>query len=396
MYGSFEPVGAIERSEFQDEKWHAATVPIFDGDPVNLERNSSLAVFLRPLFRINERIESQLRAWRWGRPVQTFSLFGFLIAQAVLANVSVATEQVVRFDVPAFAEAVAVTEANAFNGELMEIKLLIPVTTEIGAADRNHVNEFRYDIRWQHANYPVVDYGPRTRTTSVVDGTIQVKKQGSRNVKVGLALNGIDPPGFAGTANAEAGTSKSESNQYQEIPRHDVLVASGTVDRGTGTFFRFHRSRSETLEGSRDLFVSFRVPQDWQAGLLQVKCHARGERKVASLWSEPIENVKSFTLPVYLGSSSLARDRAVEYVRAERGLRQSVATRQAAEQASKPSGLESVFRGLVGLTDNETKVNNGTHGEPQSRVVRYRVPMSEPDVSGRYRNAREELLQLSR
>jgi len=210
----------------------------------------------------------------------------------------------------------------------------------------------------------------------------------------GLALTGGDLGVAGGSAKAEARKTDEKKLRYDEIPQHDVLVASGTVDRGTGAFFRFHRSRRETLEGSRELSVSFRVPSDWQAGLLQVKCHARGERKVASLWPEPIESVKSFTLPIYLASSSEARDRAVEYVRAERGLQQLMAKRRSIEQATKPTGLESAFRGLFGLPEN--KANNRAQIEPQSRVVRYRVPLSAPDPTGRYRDAREELLRLSR
>ena len=436
MYG---PFGAIERAGCLDGECLRDSVQIvelnsinsicgnFSGCPDNepypnakqwrpnfvrseasgVRKTKFLATLLRPLVWINDRAESQLRAWRWGRPVQTFSLFSILIAHAVLASAATAADPVVRFDVPSLVEASVATDTHASGGDLKEIQVLIPVTTEIRTADRDHVNEFRYDISWQHADYPIVDFGPRTRTTSKIDGTIGVETRKDHNATLDLGLNGGELGVVGGSAKAEVGKHDEKKIHYNEIPQHDVLVASGTVERGTGAFFRFHRSRRETLEGSRELSVSFRVPSDWQAGLLRVKCHARGERKVASFWSEPIENIRSFTLPVYLASSSEARDRAVEYVRAERGVQQLVARRQSVEQAAKPTGVESVFRGLLGLSNNKmpnnkttpsntTRTDNGTRREPQSRVVRYRVPMSTPDVSGRYKHARDQLLQLSR
>ena len=406
MYGPFGPFGAIERAGFQDEHIRVDSLPVTEVNSVSWSSGSFLAAILRPLIWINERLEAQLRAWRWGRPVQTFSLIVFLFSHASSASsVAADADAAVRFDVPALSEAVLVSDSQFQDDELMAIRLSVPVTSEIASADRGHISEFRYDIQWEQARYPLIEFGPRTRTTSIVEGTIQVKKQAERKLKLGLALNGIDPPGLAGTANVEAGVSNSESNQYQEIPQQDILVASGTTDRGTGVFFRFHRSRQETLEGSRTLNVSFRVPREWKAGLLQVKCRASGERKIAGIWKEPIEIVRSFTLPVYLADRAEARARAVEYVRAETGFRQLVDAQQAFKQEDEPSGLESAFRNLLGLADNKTKTDEGTyragnrreiHREPQSRVVRYRVPMSATDVSGRYRNAREQLLQLSR
>ena len=354
-----------------------------------------VAALFRALAWLNQQVEAQLRAWRWGRPVQTFSLLVFSVAQAFFTAGALASESLVRFDVPSLTEAV-VNEVGPSDDGLMVIELTIPVSSEINGTHRNDVTEFRYDVRWQHARYPVIDYGPRTKTTSKIDGTIGIETENRRNATFGLALNSGDNLTFAGSAKAEAARKDAEKRHYQEIPQHDVLVASGTLDRGTGAFFRFHHSRRETLEGSRDLSIAFRVPVDWQAGLLRVKCRASGEQKVAGLWTDPIEIVQSFTLPVYLGSSLEARDRAVEYVRAERGFQQLVARRQSIEQAAKPSGVESMFRGLLGLKDNKTQPDNRTRREPQSRVVRYRVPTSASDVSGRYRNAREELLRLSR
>ena len=337
---------------------------------------------------MNDRVEAQLRAWRWGCQIHTFGLLAVSLAAAFSPCEAFADQPSVRFDVPALAEAAATANAVSYDrDQLMTIEVSLPVTSEIAAAERNHINEFRYDIQWQQARYPVLDYGPRTQTTSIVDGTIGVETQKDRNATFGIAINGGDADLLGGSAKAEAAKRDVEKFRYQEIPQHDVLVASGSTNRGTGVFFRFHRSRRETLEGSRDLSVTFRVPSNWQAGLLQVKCRASGERKVAGLWNEPIEIVRSFTLPVYLASSSAAHDRAIEYVRAENSLQMiSLAVEKKASEAKSSSSFERALRGILGATVSE----------PQSRVVRYRVPYSASEATGRYRNAREQLLQLSR
>lgn len=401
MYG---PFGAVERAEvfacgFQNHNQYSNRSDSllhheFANSPTSSEVSlaSPVTALMGALAWVNDLVEAQLRSWRWGRPVRSFSLLAFVVIQSFLPSDAFAEESSVRFDVPALVEATVAADTVSRNQDgLMTIEVAVPVTSEIAAADRDHIDEFRYDIQWQQARYPVIDYGPRTQTTSHIEGTIGFETQKDRNATFGLALNGGELHVLGGSAKAEAAMRDAEKIRYQEIPQHDVLVASGSIDRGTGVFFRFHRSRRETLEGSRELSIAFRVPQDWQAGLLKVKCRASGERKVAGLWSEPIEIVRSFSLPVYLTSSSTARDRAVEYVRAENGLQEvsMAATKPEANSAKPPSSFEQTLRGIFGAPIVKTQ------SEPQSRVVRYRVPYSASEATGRYRNAREELLQLS-
>ncbi len=401
MYG---PFGAVERAEVFGGEFQA-NIQLsnskdsliqheFANRPNSPEASlaSRIRLLMAALSWVNDLVEAQLRSWRWGRPVRTFTLLAFVVVQSLLTGDAFAGEPPVRFDVPALVEAGVATDKDSQNPvELITIQISVPVTSEITAADRDHITEFRYDVRWQQARYPVIDYEPRTQTTSHIEGTIGFEAQQDRTATFGLAINGGEPRVLGGSGKAEAAKRDAEKIHYQEIPQHDVLVASGSIDRGTGVFFRFHRSRRETLEGSRDLTLAFRVPHDWQAGLLKVKCRASGERKVAGLWSEPIEIVRSFTLPVYLTGSSTARDRAVEYVRAENRLQEvSHLTQEKASDGAKPSTIQQALQGIFG-----TPVRSRPQSEPQSRVVRYRVPNSS-DATGRYRNARDELLQLSR
>ena len=105
---------------------------------------------------------------------------------------------------------------------------------------------------------------------------------------------------MTGSAKADLSQRTGSKLRYQEVPQHEVLVASGTVQRGTGAFFRFHPSKRETLEGGRDLMVAYRVPVNWRGGLLKIECRANGSRKVIGAWRDPIEESRSFIVPLSL------------------------------------------------------------------------------------------------
>ena len=51
-------------------------------------------------------------------------------------------------------------------------------------------------------------------------------------------------------ASAKTGTQKSITERYQRIPDQQLLLASGTIDRGTGVYYKFRQSNQTTLEGS--------------------------------------------------------------------------------------------------------------------------------------------------
>lgn len=156
---------------------------------------------------------------------------------------------------------------------------------------------------------------------SGIEGLKSVEQNGSRNAKLNFNLGA--QPFELGSANiaSDIGASNSKRETWQEIPQQEVLVASGTIDRGTGAFFRFHQSRTNTLEGSRDLVLAYRVPADWKNGILKVECRALGNRRIAGFWDEPFEIGRSFIVPVYIEENSSAQKLAIDFAKAEQELR---------------------------------------------------------------------------
>lgn len=232
--------------------------------------------------------------------------------------VTIAQEKSIEFDVPALVGVREVLPSPTTTTKTIEF--LLPISTVIDSNFRNDVEEFRFDVSWNRGVYPLLDYGPKTQTVSDVEGLFQVEKNDSRNAKLNANINATPLDAIVGTLSSDIGSNSSLRKSFQEIPQHEVLVASGTIDRGTGAFFRFHGSKRDTLEGGRDLVLAYRVPQSWRNGVLKVECRASGKRRVG-LWNEPFEIGRSFVVPLYLEHDQPSQQLAVEFVRAEQGLR---------------------------------------------------------------------------
>ncbi|MEM7453071.1 MAG: hypothetical protein AAF456_01835 [Planctomycetota bacterium] len=245
----------------------------------------------------------------------------------------------VYFDAPALAIAREVIPATPILSDEKMIEVVLPVSTQIQFANRNDIDEFRFDVRWNRMVYPLVEYGPRTQTVTSIEGTIAVERHDSLNSDFGVNVS-VNPSGVAtGSLKTLIDSRRGSSQRYNEIPQHEVLVASGTIQRGTGAFFRFHPSTTTTLEGGRDLVVAYRVPRTWQGGLLTVECRAHGQKEILGAWTEPVETARSFVVAVYLDGNDQARLAATEFVRRELSLQQRW-------EMDRESPSSAVFSGL--------------------------------------------------
>ncbi len=255
--------------------------------------------------------------------------FVFLTLSWLMAgSPCLADQPIVSFDVPALLEAKPI-EPDSFRPGISStsqkvVEVVIPVSTVINRlTDRNHISEFRFDVGWNQAVYPLIDYGPRTQTTAGIEGTIGVQKTDEASGKIELGISGQAPPLSSLNLKSDVGTKSSSQRSFQEIPQHQLLVASGTIDRGTGAFFRFHRSKTAALEGGKEIVLAFRVPNRWRNGLLKVRCLATGSRRVANLWKEPVMATQSFVIPIYSEGDIQSQDLAIDFVKAEQELRRS-------------------------------------------------------------------------
>jgi len=269
----------------------------------------------------------------------TLTLFHclFLLSSASAGNPPV------EFDVPAMLSAREIVAPNtAPVSPYKTIEIVVPVTSEIRSADRKHIDEFRFDISWNRKIFPLVDYGPKSKTTSHIDGLIAVEQSRDSGGGISLGANSDKLEVLTLNGKVDFSNKKNQRKSFKEIPEHQTLVASGTIMRGTGAFFRFHPSRTETLEGGRNVVIAYRVARDWQGGVLRVECRASGERKVFGALSEPIDIAEAFIVPLYLDGDQQALAAATEFVRAEINLKQSWRSSQAVARPTKKP--HSAFR----------------------------------------------------
>ena len=313
---------------------------------------------------------------------------------------SFADEPAVQFDAPAL---VAVHELEIAKGHQSStqkiIEIAIPVSSEISTHNRNNIDEFRFDVYWNRNVYPLVDYAPKTQTVSDIEGLISVEKNTDRNSGLGINLNSSYLDAVSGSVKLDLSKKTGTRLKYQEIPLHEVLVASGTIQRGTGAFFRFHPSKRNTLEGGRDLIVAFRVPHVWRAGVIKVECRASGHRKIVGSWREPLEENQAFVIPVYLKGDDQARQAAEDFVRSEQGLRQNWQRHQG--RSAKKSGG---FLSLVSPTSSGSKqlpahwvhhlIQSG--GDEYLKRYRSRLTAELADAADKFVLARRDLFEFSR
>ena len=144
-----------------------------------------------------------------------------------------AEEPAVQFDVPALVgvHEVAFADGHELSSAQKIIDIVIPVTSEIQSSDRENIDEFRFDIYWNRNVYPLSDYAPKTQTVSEIEGLIAVEKSTDKNAGIGINLSSSYQDFVSGTAKADLSQRTGTKLRYQEVPQHEVLVASGTTKR---------------------------------------------------------------------------------------------------------------------------------------------------------------------
>jgi len=328
-----------------------------------------------------------------------FSTFVLFLA----TESSLASEPAIGFDVPAMLPVHELIPAGippVTQSKIIEV--VIPVTAEIRPSDRDHIAEFRFDVSWIGQPFPVADYGPKSQTVSHIEGTIKVDQ--SDDSKIGLGIDGQSEKLEVVTVTGNLDLSKGSTARktYQEIPQHYPVIASGTINRGTGAFFRFHRSRTETLEGGREVVVAFRVGRDWQGGILKVDCRALGQRKIFGAIPDDIDVGKAFVVPVYIEGDVEANGLAQDFIAAEQSLRRHWHHRRKARSMSSGEALLAGFNPFVQSFSKQHAIpDQWVHrliqsGEDQVfENVKHQLPQSTSMLAERFVSARKRLTEAS-
>lgn len=321
----------------------------------------------------------------------TYCISVFVKIQIVLVVVGQMFAQSVSFDCP------AVTGADLT--QLSSSSKLVEVTLPISVSNHDAkwaLQDLRVDVHWNRNAYPVVDYAPRTQMRSDFDGPIEVENRTETRVAVGAKTSSSYFEFVSPTLNADVGRNRSESRRYNQIPEQSLFIASGTAKRGTGVFFNFKPSPVDSMEGDRQLKMTFDVPVTWRGGILQVTIRALGRRKKLAAFYDDFDQARVFMVGVYEKGDEQARRFAGQFARLEQQLRYDW-ERYTDRQQSTTQQFE---RFLAGQTNEVSPL--WVHQLIQSdsdrvvRLVEKRIPKSIAQTASEFVDARRNLVALGR
>ena len=320
------------------------------------------------------------------------SIAVFLVVSLLMLSSSLLA-QGISFDCPALVGAIPILETE-------ESKLIeVPISFSSSCGDRSiRLEKVRAEVCWNRDSFPLTDYGPRTVLQSEIDGSINVEERLESNLSFDGSLTGGQLTAL-GTPNlnADASRRKSTSNKFARIPEHKLVVSSGPIKRGTGAFFEFHPSPTESLEGGRNLIVAFEVPVSWKAGILQITCSAAGIRKRMGIFNDGIDFERIFIVPVYLKGDDQAFESASTLARNEQQLRS-----QWHHYRHPSHGLQKNWLASLSIQNRNELSDFWMHHLIQSgsnralRQVASQLPKSVLAAANDFDRSRKQLLLLNR
>lgn len=246
----------------------------------------------------------------------------------------------------------------------------------------------------------VVEYAPRTTLTSEVAGAVRVDRREESNRSLDFQLRG-QYFGFAdGNVKGSSSDRSTTDSHWEKLPPLELCVASGTVNRGFGAYFKFKPSPRSTLEGAHDIELTMRVPRSWRGECLAIRCEAYsrepllvGGDDAPRRWTN-----RRFLVALYQAGDPQTRAAALEVLKAEGRLRLAVAAdRQRLEQSFAGSG----FRELAGMwsgrnaSEMEAWWDRLVYGPTAGEATVGRVPEPIRTAAHRYRESRLALRQPS-
>lgn len=236
----------------------------------------------------------------------------------------------VHFDMPlAIAcREVASPEFAEANPGLKLIEARFEISSLIVAGKERDLTEYFIRIESPQRSFTVVDYLPKTLRESRHAGPISVQDTDEKNASIGINLAGQYEMITGAGINAGLGRKNISCVKSELLPPLETVAASGTLLRGSAVFFKLKSSPRNLLEGAREYALVLRVPTDWRADYVQVRCQAEGtERAFVSSFNQQVScGRRDFVVALYAEGDVTARATAEEFAR------------RAAERHSKDRG----------------------------------------------------------
>jgi hypothetical protein len=185
------------------------------------------------------------------------------------------------FDVPDKIECRDVTPAKCavLHPTLKVVEAKFRISASFAAGSEASAVDFTYMISSPKMRLKILDYLPNTTLESrYADDRIEVadfSEEGgasTQEARVGYSI-------FSLNAVQSQFNRKTEENHYQRVAPKSLVLASGTMNRGHGVFYKLRPSNAASLEGAKEFTFLAVVPRTWRADWCTFVCAARSEKK---------------------------------------------------------------------------------------------------------------------
>jgi hypothetical protein len=275
-----------------------------------------------------------------------------LVVLAILLTSAIGWGAQVGFDVPTAVECRDVTPAEFMvaHPRLKVIEAKVRISARMVEGTHSDIVEFSYVFR-TNPMMRITSYLPNTTLeSSVAEDSIEVTGASEHSKALGLDAHIAYKPALLGGTFSQ-GSKNSESSHYKQIAAKDLVLASGTIDREHGVFFRLRPSRSDSLEGSKEFTLTATVPKTWRGGLCLVSCAAKATKR--SLFSTSV--VPSGATQIQVGMY-LVGDAEAAALAEELWLSQELRKNLLMNQSKSDSVIQTISTEAVGLfTDKATR-----------------------------------------
>lgn len=247
----------------------------------------------------------------------------------------------------------------------------------------------------------VVDYEPKTTVAPKFDGSISVETTKEGTASIGVDASGAFEHIARITGHANAGGKTVETERFQRLPPHELLLAAGLMHRGSGVYFKVRSSPDSSMEGGRRFTIRFRVPEDWRGGFLTVSCVARSDSQspLSALDVSSSVGRANFIVAAHVQGDREAKDAAESYARSEYQLRR-IATlrREAIRERSHSSTLDRIGSALGMSKPNipSTWLNDLMNGNVHSwEQYEAHLPRDVRDAANSWMSAKQHLASFN-
>ena len=227
----------------------------------------------------------------------------------------------VTFDLPSVMTVTPV----ATNSNQVIVKLrLSALTNPVGNAQTQH---WWIIARPEQPSMQVVDYAPRTETDCELSSGIDTKSSTEKTTSLGFGIS-FDYNHLANLRGAsDQATKELETLQFKTKARRQAKIASGTINRGKGVYFKWMRTAEQVLDGEKEFQFTLQTPDRWRCGTICLTVIASGTDKQfnfqSASWQQNTKELQSqeFVIAIHREGDPKAAQAALELTEQEQRLR---------------------------------------------------------------------------